>query len=134
MLVTLPALHVTEVPGSPLGNTETSDLYKAFQERNRVENSLATFDLSFPGSVRFLSRSERSKIFEQGSWDTFYAQYPGMQGYATLILPGYSANKQTALVTIDRKSARRSGWGELVRLTKKNRRRQVSETLLSRRY
>lgn len=128
-------LSETEVPGA-LDKSESvaPELQKAFQERNRVANSLNTFNLSFPGTVRFFSKSDPNKAFEKGGWNEFHTQYPDARGYIALTLPGYSADKKTALMTIDRHSGGRSGSGALVVLTKKNGIWQISQTPAGWRY
>jgi len=95
-------------------------IQEAFDDFKRRNASLsATPPLVLEKPTIYVKRSVIHSIFEHGFWNEFYNQYPGTGGFIDMSLPGYSKDRNTALLYLEMLSGGLNGSGELLLLEKK---------------
>ena len=97
---------------------EYSEAFADFSRRNAAVGTAPNLNLTIPLTVA--TRSEIG-IYRKGfTWTAFYKRHPRTDGLLSFALPGYSSDRNTALVYIVRRSGGRAGTGELILMLKQD--------------
>lgn len=91
------------------------DIQPLLDELNRRNGRSCVISyLKTSRKVRLVSSKEIERIFNNGFWPAFYKKYPGSVGLVTFSLPGYSRDKNTAIVYFSHSIGGRAGYGSMI--------------------
>jgi len=94
-----------------------------YNEQNSRPRLLKAEKLRFGRKVELISLSDLDSTFADGiisGWKKFRNSHPDMQGYIGLLPVGLSADRNLAIVFLDRYCGTKCGAGGIVTLSKKN--------------
>lgn len=93
------------------------NLIRGFIDVNRGEDRLQDhFDLG--SEIVFIDQDEYLQIFTEGSWDEFYARYPGSNGIVTVSRIAFDSDFEHALIYLGHSFDFLGGVGQYVYLSK----------------
>ena len=96
--------------GRPAQAPVWDDLTQAFRARNTKLSALPHFRTERP--VVWVSSAELSAVFKQHFWKGFHKHFPGAIGYSSFSFPGYTSDRQLAVVYFDFSAGGRDGHGD----------------------